>query len=185
MPLLFDLDRSFDSRQYLTKAIFPALAASNFQRVLFVGCKPYTARYGRRLTRAGIDYWTTDIEPAAAIWGEKDHHIVCDITTIDHVCPPESFDVVLLNGVLGDGVDEKNAMNRAITAIARILRADGILLIGWNSAKEGPDPMALGSVSSHFIQECVLPLPITKSFSDSPVIYNWLTKTNAAVVNRG
>jgi SAM-dependent methyltransferase len=180
VPLLFNLDRSFSCRRYLTEIILPALAVSNFRRVLFVGCKAYTARYGRQLTRAGIDYWTTDIEPAAAIWGEKDHHIVCDIAKIDHGCLAESFDAVLLNGVLGDGVDEESEMNRAVTAIWRILRPNGILLIGWNSYKKYPDPMSLESVSTYFRHECVLPLPVTKTFPDEPVIYNWLTKTNAA-----
>ena len=106
-------------------------------RVLFVGCKPYTARYGRRLTGVGIDYWTTDIDPAAAMWGERNHHIVGDVTLIDDLCSPNSFDAVLLNGVIGDGtgLDEEDQMNRAVTAIARILRPNGILLIGWNSSK--------------------------------------------------
>ena len=184
VPLLFDFDRSFDSRQYLKKIIFPALAASHLQRVLFVGCKAYTARYGRQLTRAGIDYWTTDIEPAAAVWGEKDHHIVCDIAEIDKACPAESFDAILLNGVLGDGVDEESDINRAIKAIARILRPDGALLIGWNSdKKEYPDPMSLEAISMYFRHECVLPLPVTKTFPGSPHIYNWLTKTRAAEAN--
>ncbi|MBV8102663.1 MAG: GNAT family N-acetyltransferase [Verrucomicrobia bacterium] len=178
VPLFFNLDRSFSGRRYLTETIFPALAMSTFRRVLFVGCKAYTARYGRQLTRVGVDYWTTDIEPEAAIWGEKDRHILCDITEIDHACPAESFDAVLLNGVLGDGVDEESEMDRAVTAIWRILRSEGIFLIGWNSDKKHPDPMSLESLSTYFRHECVLPLPVTKTFPDSPVIYNWFVKSN-------
>ena len=183
VPLIFNLDRSFSGRRYLTEIIFPALAVSNFRRVLFVGCKPYTARYGRQLIRAGVDYWTTDIEPAAAIWGEKDHHIVCDIAKIDHVCPSESFDAVLLNGVLGDGVDEESEMNRAVKAVARVLRPNGILLIGWNSEKKHPDPMSLETLSKYFRRGSALSLPVTKTFPDSPVIYNWLVKNTAAEAN--
>src|ERR1700747_1001781 len=73
VPLLFDFSGSFNDRQYMTEKILPALASSKARRVLFVGCKAYTARYGKRLTHVGIEYWTTDIAPAAAIWGEKNH----------------------------------------------------------------------------------------------------------------
>jgi SAM-dependent methyltransferase len=180
VPLFFNLDRSFSDRRYLTETIFPALASSNLRRVLFVGCKAYTARYGRQLTRAGIDYWTTDIEPAAAIWGERDHHIVCDIANIDEVCPAGSFDVVLLNGVIGFGVDDESGINRTVTAIARILRPNGMLLIGWDSLKNSPDPNQLETVTTYFRHGCILPLPTRKTFSDTDKVYDWLIKNNSA-----
>jgi SAM-dependent methyltransferase len=156
------------------------LALAKPQRVLFVGCKEYTARYGKRLTRAGIEYWTTDIDPAAAIWGEKDRHIVCDIGEIGNFCLVGSFDAVLLNGVLGHGVDEESTMNRAVKAIARILRPNGILLIGWNTQKKHPDPMELEAVTTYFRRECPLPLPLRKTFRDTDHVYDWLVKTNNA-----
>ena len=180
VPMLFDFSGSFNDRQYMTGKILPALASSKARRILFVGCKAYTARYGKRLTHAGIEYWTTDIAPAAAIWGEKDHHIVCDITKIDDLSPPESFDVVLFNGVIGDGVDKEDDMNRAITAIARILRPNGTLLIGWNSLKKHPDPMELGAVATYFRHECVFSLPVRKTFPNTDHVYDWLVKNKAA-----
>jgi SAM-dependent methyltransferase len=180
VPLLFDFSGSFNDRQYMTEKILPALASSQARRILFVGCKAYTARYGKRLTHAGIEYWTTDIAPAAAIWGEKDHHIVCDIAKIGDLFPPESFDVVLFNGVIGDGVDKEDDMNRAITAIAWILRPNGTLLIGWNSLKKHPDPMELEAVAAYFRHECVFSLPVRKTFPDTDHVYDWLVKTKAA-----
>ena len=183
MPYLFNFDRSFSDRRYMTDKILPALTLSNVQRVLFVGCKEYTAHYGKKLTRAAIDYWTTDIDPAAAIWGAKSHHIVCDIGRIDDVCPAELFDAVLLNGVIGDGVDDESQMNRTVTAIARILRPNGILLIGWNSLKKHPDPTETEAVTMYFRHECVLPLPSRKTFPDTDHVYDWLVKTSAAEAN--
>ena len=182
-PFLFDFDSSFSDRRYMTKHILPALVSAKIQRVLFVGCKAYTARYGKRLTRASVDYWTTDINPAAAIWGQKNHHIVCDIAEIDHVCPAELFDAVLLNGVIGDGVDDESEMNRTVSAIARILRPNGTLLIGWDSLKEHPDPMEIEAVTAYFRRECMLPLPVRKTFPDTDKVYDWLTKTHAAEAN--
>jgi SAM-dependent methyltransferase len=179
MPFLFNFDRCFSDRLYMTENILPALALSKVQRLLFVGCREYTARYGRRLTPAGIDYWTTDIDPAAAVWGEKGRHIVCDVAKIDDACPAESFDAVLLNGVIGSGVDEESAMNRAVKAIARILRPNGILLIGWNSDKKHPDPTELESVALYFNRQPALNLPLRKTFPDTDHVYDWLVKTNA------
>jgi Methyltransferase domain len=183
MPVLFNFDRRYSDRRYLTESILPALATSSVKRLLFVGCKEYTARYGKRLTRAGVDYWTTDIDPAAAIWGQKDHHIVCDIAMIDEVYPAESFDAVLLNGVLGDGVDEESVMNRTLTAIAHILRPNGMLLIGWNSDKKHPDPTEIEAVSMYFRREPVLSLPLRKTFPDTDHVYDWLVKIDQSEVN--
>jgi SAM-dependent methyltransferase len=179
MPVLADFDHGFSDRRYMTQDILAALVKQQVQRVLFVGCRAYTARYGGRLARAGVDYWTTDIDPEAAIWGARGRHIVSDITKIDDVCDPESFDAILLNGVIGDGVDDEDAMNRAVEAIARILKPGGILLIGWNSDKDHPDPMRLAAVATYFCHQCPLPLPLRKTFPDTDHVYDWLTKTKA------
>ena len=176
MPILANFDRAFSDRQYMTENLLPALITHQVRRMLFVGCKAYTARYSRKLARAGIDLWTTDIDPEAAIWGETGRHIVCDVTKIDEFCAPESFDAVLLNGVIGDGVNEKGAMNRALEAIGHILKPGGLLLVGWNSDKDHPDPMELAAVSTYFRRECVLPLPLRKTFPDTDHVYDWLTK---------
>jgi SAM-dependent methyltransferase len=185
LSMLANFDRGFSDRLYMTKSILPALTAQRMQRVLFVGCRAYTARYGRKFARAGIEYWTTEIDPEAAIWGEPRRHIIGDITKIDDLCAPESFDAVLLNGVFGHGVDNESAMNRAVTAISQILKPGGILLIGWNSNKKHPDPMALAAVDSYFRHECVLPLPLRKTFPDTDHVYDWLTKPAAAEPNAG
>ncbi len=180
MVLLANFDHSFSDRKYMSENILTTLGAAGLRRVLFVGCQPYTARYGRQLTGAGIDYWTTDLDPAAAKWGETNHHIVGDVTQIDDLCTPNSFDAVLLNGVIGDGtgLDEEDQMNQAITAIARILRPNGILLIGWNSFKEHPDPLQLEAVATNFRHECPYSLPSRQTFPDTDHVYDWLVKVS-------
>jgi hypothetical protein len=183
-PFLFDFDASFSDRRYMTRHILPALASAKVRRVLFVGCKAYTARYGRRLTRAGIEYWTTDINPAAAIWGEQDHHIVSDIAQIDKICPAELFDVVLLNGVIGDGVDDESQINQTVTAIARILRPNGLLLIGWDALKEHSNPMEIHATNTFFRHESILALPVRKTFADTDKVYDWLIKIQAPEADR-
>lgn len=180
LPLLANFDHGFSDRLYMTKSILPALVAQRMQRILFVGCRAYTARYGGKFARAGIEYWTAEIDPEAAIWGEPNRHIVGDVTKIDELCAPAFFDAVLLNGVIGDGVDDEYAMNRAVTAIEKILKPSGILLIGWNSDKDHPDPMTIAAVDEYFHRECVLPLPLRKTFPDTDHVYDWLTKPGDA-----
>jgi hypothetical protein len=68
-------------------------------------------------------------------------------------------------------------MNRAVKAITRILRPNGILLIGWNTQKRHPDPMELEAVTKYFRRECPLPLPQRKTFPDTDHAYDWLVKT--------
>lgn len=178
MPFVFNFDHYFSDRRYMTEQIIPALVCSKVKRVLFVGCKEYTAHYGKKFTRAGIEYWTTDIDPTVTLWGAKHHHIVGDITKIDEFCDAQSFDAVLLNGVFGDGVDDEASMNRAVKAIAHILRTNGIFLIGWRSDKKHATPMELEAVVDNFRCDSVLQLPSTKTFPDNNHVYNWLIKTN-------
>jgi SAM-dependent methyltransferase len=180
--LLLNLNLLSD-RVYMRKSVLPLLASTGIKRVLFVGCKPYTAGYGKRLSRISIDYWTTDIDPQAAMWGEKDHHIISDIIHIDAACSPASFDAVLLNGVFGHGVNERSEMNCAIEAIARILRPNGILLIGWNSGLI-QDPIGLAAINRYFRRDAALPLPLRKTFPDTDHVYDWLVKVDTCGASR-
>jgi dienelactone hydrolase len=88
--------------------------------------------------------------------------------------------VVLLNGVIGFGVDDESGINRTVTAIARILRPNGMLLIGWDSLKNSPDPTRLETVTTYFRHGCILPLPTRKTFSDTDKVYDWLIKNKSA-----
>lgn len=180
MPLLANFDGSFSDRRYMTTTILPALASWRCRRLLFVGCKAYTARYRRKLARASIEYWTTDIDPEAEAWGHRHRHVVCDITKVDQALPASSFDAVLLNGVFGHGVDDEAAMNRAVLAIGQILRSRGILLIGWNSNKPHPDPLGLTAVTRSFTHQSVFSLPPRKTFTDTDHVYDWLVKNGSS-----
>ena len=65
------------NREILETVILPRLASwSGFGRVLFVGCAEYTGNYEDYF--AGQDYYTIDIDPAAAAYGatKPRHHFV-------------------------------------------------------------------------------------------------------------
>lgn len=129
-------------RKYLAAEIFPKISDGRYPRILFVGCRRYTQNYSSYFKGKGVDFWTTDIDPAAESWGACGRHLVCDIRRIDELVPTRSFDLVILNGIFGFGVDDSDSMNQALRAIHNILRTGGALLVGWNEGMT-EDPRGL------------------------------------------
>ncbi|MEP9411394.1 MAG: class I SAM-dependent methyltransferase [Candidatus Brocadia sp.] len=159
-------------RKYLEENILPCLSSANFSRILFVGCKPYTCHYGEWFLDTDIDYWTTDIDPDAEVWGGTDGHITCCVQEIDFHVPLHSFDAVLLNGIFGYGINSEKEMDRTIAAIHRILKPGGTLMIGWNNSLV-PDPLYLENIRALFEHGTKLPLPKRKKFPGSTHCYDF------------
>ncbi|MFC7378907.1 class I SAM-dependent methyltransferase [Brevundimonas sp. GCM10030266] len=141
--------RDLPDRKLLAEAYIPAFAADG-GRILWVGCRAYTATDYAALETQGAEVWTTDIDPAAARWGREGRHRTGDLCEIDQVFPDLTFDAVICNGVLGFGVDEVEAQRRAFAAMAAILRPGGRLLLGWNNDKIA-DPVAAGLPDEWFV----------------------------------
>jgi hypothetical protein len=132
--------QSLPDREYLVSVIFRNICLRRPQKVLFVGCHPYTAKYPTFFQRAGVECWTIDIDPKMARYGARNRHFIGDVTAIDRIQGmPLLFDVVILNGVLGFGVDTIADANRAFTGLALITKLGGLLVIGWDTDR-GPDP---------------------------------------------
>jgi hypothetical protein len=153
-------------RRYLEESILPALAQGGFQRVLFVGCRRYTRHYGRYFAGQPTEYWTADYDAAAATWGAPGRHLVCDIREIREHVPAAFFDVVLLNGVFGFGVNDDPAMNETLAAIHEVLVPGGRLMIGWDKRLVS-DPTGLAYMRQLFQRQPLDPLPARMSFSES------------------
>jgi SAM-dependent methyltransferase len=136
-------------RLILVNEILPAYARFG-GRILWVGCRRYTKKYGLILERNGGTCWTTDIEAAHAKWGEAGRHFTWDLLLIDRLLAAESFDAVLCNGVFGFGVDTRQSQLTALGAMARILKPGGRLLLGWNTERV-EDPTMLEVTQSAFV----------------------------------
>jgi SAM-dependent methyltransferase len=157
-------------RAYLRTAILPAVAAVRPARVLFVGVRGYTKSCGGAF-RAGTEFWTTDIDPAAARYGAPARHVTADVRHLDRAFPASSFPFVLMNGVFGWGVDEPGDMDRALGAVERVLAPGGVLLLGWNSDRcVAPD--SLPAMAS-FEPIPFAGLPERKTFGDVTHTYAW------------
>ncbi len=114
----------------LEQVILPDYARrAGIQRVLFVGCAAYTERYVDYF--GGREYWTIDPVVRRRRYGSR-HHIVDRVQNLGRHVPPEYFDLILCNGVLGWGLNALQDADAAFAACHTHLRAGGELLLGWN-----------------------------------------------------
>jgi SAM-dependent methyltransferase len=119
--------------------------AAGFERLLFVGCKKYNAK--NRALFAGRWYATIDPNPKMARFGGAPH-LVGRVEELEAHLPRGSVDVVVMNGVIGFGVDDAPAIARAIAACSAVLRPGGELVLGVNELLDtGVDLGALDQFS--------------------------------------
>ncbi len=116
-------------RTFLEETIFPWLGATQ-KTILFVGTRLYTAHYPRLLPQ--LDFHTIDIDPKNRIFGTSGKHLTGDVTRLGDYYPP-AFDAVVLNGVIGWGLDDKRDVDAALRQIAGVLKPGGPLILGWNN----------------------------------------------------
>jgi hypothetical protein len=79
--------------------------------------------------------------------------------------------------VLGFGVDDLKMMNAAIDSCSHALRAEGILVVGWNPDRIS-DPLELAGIRRAFSTDCVLELPRRArilSFDSHQHVYDFFT----------
>ena len=135
-------------RDILLGSYLPDFAAAG-GRILWIGCREYTAGYPALLESQGAEVWTTDIDEAAQGFGREGRHRTGDIRFADQLFGDMTFDAILCNGVLGFGVNAPEDQSRALTAMAAILRPGGRMLLGWNLGRIG-DPVAAGLTAPHY-----------------------------------
>jgi hypothetical protein len=99
------------------------------QKVLFVGCAAYTQQYKEIFQ--GKEYWTIDPKRVKKKYASE-WHIVDSITNVETYITKDYFDVIIMNGVIGFGLNSIGDIEQAINACYAILASRGILLLGWN-----------------------------------------------------
>jgi SAM-dependent methyltransferase len=172
--LVVSLYLELPDRKYMEETILPAFAGLNPERVLFVGTTQYTTHYEKYFKVSTCEYWTMDINPQMEIFGAKGRHIIGSVIDADHYFSPDFFDIVILNGVLGWGVDEIRDQDRTLEAIRKILKEGGILLLGWDTDRI-IDPMELKGIRNHFSHCINAPLPDRVTLTESKHVYDFFT----------
>jgi SAM-dependent methyltransferase len=137
-------------RRLFEEEILPALAAApESQRILSVGVAWYTKGYARMFE--GRTFATLDFDPERAAFGAA-KHVVGDLRDLErHFDADEPFDVVLMNGVIGYGLDVPDDVDRALQACAARMRRGGTLVLGINELK--PTNVDPTSVPAHALFE--------------------------------
>jgi hypothetical protein len=159
------------SRRWLETVVLPILPELGFRRILFVGTGPYTSHYERIIRQAGGMFFTSDINPSAATWGSR-KHVTIPIQQIYRCFDENFFDAVILNGVFGFGVNSIVEMNKSIDAIKRVLKCEGLLLLGWNTDVTA-DVMRLERIRDSFGAASALPFPAHVEFPGETHVYDF------------
>jgi hypothetical protein len=162
-------------RRYLVSVIIPFVCSRRPTRVLFVGCRHYTAKYPRLFARHGVEVWTTDIDPEAARWGARGRHIVGDASALDSIRDLPKFDCIIFNGILGFGIDDLQGARRTFTGFARVLAAGALLVIGWDTDHTS-DPRDLPELCTRFDDLRSPTVPVRHTFEDSTHVYDFLVR---------
>ena len=122
----------YPDRVHMRDAIVPFIASRNATQVLNVGTRRYSRDTIDLLSITGAEVWTIDIDPLAARWGSPGRHVVGDAMVLDRVFQGDAFDCVVMNGVLGFGIDSREQIDRTFLGLSRVIRPAGLLVIGWN-----------------------------------------------------
>lgn len=126
-----DRFRSTD-RRLLEDRLLPVLLGDEqpARQVLFVGCCFASRHYENRFSAQGVHWWTLDCDPKRRVYGAQ-HHIVDRLERLEvHRTP--LFDLIVCNGVLGWGLNDREDAEAAFAACFARLRVRGRLLVGWN-----------------------------------------------------
>jgi hypothetical protein len=157
-----------EDRRVLEQIIFAHFRRDpSVKTILFVGCDSYTAHYQRRYF-ARHNYWTIDPNAAQRRFGAK-QHIVGRLEELGRYFPRGFFDLIILNGVYGWGLNSAVDCDAAISQCHLCLTVAGELLIGWNDVP-GRDPAPLSEVRSlwRFTQRSFPALGSWRYLTDTP-----------------
>ena len=124
-----------DDRRVLEQVVFRELIVSGkCRKVLFVGCEFYTKWYPRVFEFfTDILFATVEPEPSRARFGSKNHHTVGTMETLaDSPGHRSSYDLVILNGIFGFGMDTPEEKTKAFETAYELLKPGGKFLVGYN-----------------------------------------------------
>lgn len=124
-------------RRVLEEALRAFAARADVRRVLFVGVKAYNRHLKdlfvgpSSLGGEGRTFATIDPVPEFAEFGGSPHFVDV-LENLDRHVEAESFELVVMNGVIGFGLNDPANVERALTQVHRALVPGGELFLGIN-----------------------------------------------------
>lgn len=101
-------------------------------RILFVGVASYVRHYAQMFPQQL--FITLDRSAPRARYGGP-HHVVDDLANLGIYFMPNYFDLVVMNGVIGWGLNDLHALNEALRVVHRHLRTGGELVLSTDENK--------------------------------------------------
>jgi hypothetical protein len=146
-----------NDRTVLEELILPYFAQDmSYQKILFVGCAAYTQWYEELFQQK--EYWTIDPKKVKRRYGSE-RHIVDSIAHIGRHVTKDYFDIIVINGVIGFGLNRVGDIEQAVDACYEVLARQGILLVGWNdTAQRTPIDLRATRAVSKFREYAFEPL---------------------------
>ena len=164
----------------MVSVIIPYVCDRGAKRVLFVGCRDYTAGYPGLFSARGVEVWTIDIDPAAAKWGAPGRHVTGDASTLDTIPGLPEFDAIVFSGILGFGIDDVPTAARSFLGFARSLAAGSLLVVGWNTDRSA-DPRLLAECDRLFDDVPDPAMAARRVFDGSTHTYDFLVRNDAPI----
>ena len=159
-------------RRYMERVLLPAFASISPERVLSVGTRFYCAHYGEHFCNGKSEYWTMDVDPRAGRdYGSPGRHIIGSVLDAAQHFKSIEFDLILLNGVLGWGVDLPRDQREALASLRKVSRLGSILLIGWDVGHIATEVLSIAEANG-FKHGGVLGLPHRTDFRGSKHVYD-------------
>jgi SAM-dependent methyltransferase len=117
-------------RKVLEEIILPYYARKfDRGRVLFVGVRTYVFHYKRIFKNC--EYTTMDKRPSSGLIGVE-NHVVDRIENLGNHFPSDHFDLIVMNGVIGWGLNDEHLIDKGLEACFERLKPGGELLVGVN-----------------------------------------------------
>lgn len=122
-------------RAFLEQQIFDYLnSEESIRKILFAGVEIYTLHYPGLLH--GKQFYTIDNDAEKVLYGAKDLHTIGSVTDLGKHYQSGQFDCIILNGLIGYGLDTQEDVDRALHESFSVLRPGGLLIIGWNNTRK-------------------------------------------------
>ena len=124
----------YEDRNVLERIIFPYILSHLKPKIILdIGREDYQKFYNEFFKNKEL--WTMDIDPKMEEFGAP-NHITDDVSNIEKHFENNYFDFILMNGVFGWGLNEKDDIEKTFNAIHNILKPGGLFILGWNDVED-------------------------------------------------
>lgn len=167
----FVLKWNNEARYIVERKIFPDIKN---KRVLLVGVEKYADFYPALLEKNQNGVWSIDINPQVSEFGAK-KHILGDICKASEYFKKEFFDVILLGGVFGYGLNKTADAEKAMKECYKILKKEGLLIIWWSNSN-GHNQIDPKKLQSYGLFSEVITEQNKRKLGVEKTIFNFLKK---------